>query len=46
MGVDERVAEGDVLLPASGLPFAVLFGVVLAVELAEGDCLGVVKETN
>ena len=39
MGADEGVAVGDVLLPASGLPFAVLLGVVLTVELPEGDCL-------
>ena len=42
MGADEGVAVGDVLLPASGLPFAVLLGKVLSVELPEGDCLGVV----
>ena len=42
MGVDEGVAVGDVLLPASGLPFAVFLGEVLSVELAEGDCLGIV----
>ncbi len=42
MGVDEGVAVGDVLLPASGLPFAVFLGVVLSVELSEGDCLSVV----
>ena len=41
MGADEGVAVGDVLLPASGLPFAVLLGVVLTVELPEGDCLGI-----
>ena len=39
MGVDEGVAVGDVLLPASGLPFSVFLGVVLSVELAERDCL-------
>lgn len=38
----QRVAEGDVALPLAGVPFAVLLGIVLAVELAEGDCLGVV----
>ncbi len=42
MGTDEGVAVGDVLLPASGLPFSVFLGVVLAVEFPEGDCLGVV----
>ena len=41
VGTDEGVAVGDVLLPASGLPFAVLLGVVLTVELPEGDCLGI-----
>ena len=41
VGVDEGVAVGDVLLPASGLPFAVLLGVVFTVELSEGDCLGI-----
>ncbi len=42
VGADEGVAEGDVLLPASGLPFTVFLGEVLAVELPEGYCLGVV----
>lgn len=41
MGVDEGVAVGYVVLPASGLPFAVLLGVVLTVELSERDCLGI-----
>ena len=41
VGADEGVSVGDVLLPASGLPFAVLLGVVLTVELSEGDCLGI-----
>ncbi len=45
MGVDEGVAVGDVLLAASGLPVAVFLGVVLSVELPEGDCLGVVLMT-
>lgn len=39
VGSDEGVAVGDVLLPASGLPFSVLLVVVLSVELSEGDCL-------
>lgn len=34
---DEGIVVGDVLLPASGLPFSVFLGVVLAVELPEGD---------
>ncbi len=42
MGVDEGVAVGDVLLPASGLPFLGFLGVVVSVELPDGDCLGVV----
>lgn len=41
MGADEGVAVGDILLPASGLPFAVLLGVVLMVELPERDRLGI-----
>ena len=41
VGVDEGVSVGDVLLPASGLPFTVLLGIVLTVELPEGDCLGI-----
>ena len=41
MGADEGVAIGDVLLPGTGLPFAILLGVVLTVELSEGDCFGV-----
>ncbi len=45
MGADEGVAVGDVLLPASGLPFSVFLWIVLAVELSEGDCLGVVLMT-
>ncbi len=39
VGLYEGIAVGDVLLPASGLPFAVFLGVVLSIELAEGDCL-------
>ena len=42
VGVAERVAVGDVLLPAARLPIAVLHGEVLAVELCEGDGFGVV----
>ena len=41
VGADEGVAVGDVLLPASGLPFTVLLGVVLTVEFPEGDSLSV-----
>ena len=41
VGADKGVSVGDVLLPASGLPFTVLLGVVLMVELSEGDCFGV-----
>ena len=40
MGADEGVAVGDVMLPASCLPFSVLLGIVLTVELSEGDCVG------
>ena len=36
MGVAEGIAVGDVLLPAAGLPVAVLLGEVLAVEVSEG----------
>lgn len=42
VGVAEGVALGDVLLPAAGLPVAVLLGEVLAVEVSEGDGFGVV----
>lgn len=42
VGVAEGVAVGDVLLPAAGLPFAVLLGDVLAVELSEGYGFGLV----
>lgn len=42
MGVAEGVAVGNVLLPAAGLPVAVLLGKVFAVELSEGDGFGVV----
>jgi len=42
VGVAEGVAIGDVLLPAAGLPVAVLLGEVFAVELSEGDGFGVV----
>lgn len=42
VGVAEGVAVGDVLLPVAGLPVAVFLGEVLAVELSEGDGLGVV----
>ena len=38
----EGVAVGDVLLPAAGLPVAVLLGEVFAIELSEGDGFGVV----
>ena len=38
---DEGVAVSDVLLPASGLPFAVLLGVVLTIELSEGNRFGI-----
>ena len=38
----EGVAVGDVLLPASGLPVAVLLWEVFAVELSEGDGFGIV----
>ena len=41
VNADEGVAEGYVLLPASGLSFKVLFGVVLSVELPEVNCLGI-----
>ena len=41
MGSDEGIAVGDVLLPASALPFSVFLGIVLTVELPEGDCLDV-----
>ena len=42
MGVAEGVAVGDVLLPAAGLPVAVLLGEVFEVELSEGDGFGIV----
>ncbi len=42
MGADEGVTVGDIVLPASGLPFAVLLGKVLAVELPEGDGFDIV----
>ncbi len=42
VGAAEGVAEGDVALPLAGVSLAVLLGIVLAIELAEGDCLGVV----
>lgn len=38
----EGVAVGDVLLPAVGLPVAVLLGEVFAVELSDGNGFGVV----
>ena len=37
MGSDEGVPVGDVLLPASGLPFAVLLGRVLTIELPDAE---------
>lgn len=42
VGAAEGVAVGDVLLPLAGVPLAVLFGVVLTVELPEGYGVGVV----
>lgn len=42
VGVAERVAVGDVVLPAAGLPVAVLLGEILAVELSEGDGFGII----
>ena len=42
VGVAEGVAVGDVLLPATGLPVAVLLGEVLAVELSESDGIGII----
>lgn len=42
VGTAEGVAVGDVVLPLAGVPLAVLFGVVLAVELSEGYGVGVV----
>lgn len=42
MGAAEGVAVGDVLLPATGLPVAVLSGKVFTVELSESDGFGVV----
>ena len=41
MGADNGIAVSDVLLPASGLQFAVLLRIVLTVELPEGDRLGI-----
>ena len=41
MGTDKGVVVDDGLLEASGLPFAVLLGIVLKVEVTEGDRLGV-----
>ena len=41
MGTDEGVAVGDVLLPASGLPFAILLGVVITIDLSEGNRFGI-----
>ena len=41
MGADERVAIGDVLLSASGLPSAVLLRIVLTIELSERVRLGI-----
>ena len=40
-GADKGVAVGDVLLPAAALPVSVFLGIVLTVELPEGDCLDV-----
>ncbi len=37
MGVDEGGGGSDVLMPVFGLPFAVFLGVVLVVELGEGN---------
>lgn len=42
VSVAEGVAVGNVLLPATGLPFVVLLGEILAVEVSEGDGFGVV----
>lgn len=42
VGVAEGVSVGDVVLPSTGLPVAVLLGEVFAVELSEGDGFGVV----
>lgn len=42
VGVADGVAVGDVVLPATGLPVAVLLGEVFAVELSEGNSFGVV----
>lgn len=42
VGVAEGVAVDDVLLPATGLPIAVLLGEVLAVEVSEDDGFGVI----
>lgn len=38
----EGVAVGNVLLPVTGLPVAVLLGEVFAVELSEGDGFGII----
>ena len=42
VGTAEGVAVGDVVLPLASVPLAVLFGVVLTVELPEGYGVGVV----
>lgn len=42
VGVAERVAVGDIVLPTTGLPVAVLLWEILAVELSEGNGFGVV----
>ena len=42
VGMDEGVAVGYVLLPASCLPFSVFLGEVFAVKLSEGGGFGIV----
>ena len=42
VGAAEGVAVGNVLLPLAGVPLAVLFGIVLTVELPEGYGVGIV----
>ena len=39
VGADEGVAVGDVLLPASVLPFTVILGIVLTVELSDAEAV-------
>ena len=41
VGTDKGVTVAYVLLPAPGLPFSVLLGAILSVELYERDCFGV-----